>query len=151
MTVDELQSDDTTVSSQDLAIIGKKGQHGRERGLMCVCKCCGEPGTYTKSCGKKHICQRGLCTDKVNSWLQFFGKSDSAPMFQISCATCQHRTVFEVPEDETTVYCDKCDAKMVIRTVPVMEDDVLDLGLVVGDDAELAESTSLPSLADDES
>ena len=90
-----------------------------------TCHCCGAVGYYTKSCGKKHQCLKGLCKGDVPSFIKDqVGKRPEderhkdVPIYRVFCPQCDRENRFEVPRDGTVeIECWGCNNPMTVRLV----------------------------------
>ena len=68
---------------------------GRPGGVSCKCKCCGKVGSYTKTCGLKHVCEIGKCAITIE-----YGAEAPPPpeknTFEIACVCCQKPLRFTI-------------------------------------------------------
>ncbi len=120
--------DSTSPPAHKKKAIGDRNPEGVKRTFTTAkCKCCGTPGFYTKSCGKKHTCLINKCNGGVPQFLDSVGKL--APtvwksgvlhlkmsQYRVHCPMCTKENRFERPDvAQTLIECWECGNPMTIH------------------------------------
>jgi len=112
----------TTKPDRKKPSLGGGGSKGKN---PATCHCCGAVGYYTKSCGKKHSCLKGLCKGEVPSFIkdQVGGRPEDErhedqPLYRVTCPVCSRENRFEVPRGGVVeLECWGCQNPMTARIV----------------------------------
>jgi len=91
---------------------------GRPEGVSCKCKCCGQVGFYTKTCGVKHPCLAGKCVSvdvpkNVPSSPPFPVVPFPEQLYEVPCVGCKETLQFAVSRPGgVQLVCGGCSAVM---------------------------------------